>query len=408
MSTTGTSLDRLDWPHQTPIMWLAWSLLAAAPAFAAGGDAPLVAQEPGPSDPQAVPTLDLPASTEQGDHPGSESGAGRASSPPSQTEQAGNGLWLSGEEVFSALVTVASSEVDARAQARETQFFQTLGLVAGAIVAVFGVVGYRSIRDLRRRAVNEVAAEVISSRDVETMIESAVEKRLTTEVETKLRVLNQEIAFLRLMNIADGIDRADSFGVQERNAVLNALKELRDNADLTGRSDFLVVLEKVCDRFNDTWLTDKLDEIYALYEDDILEHRGTLLTFLWHYSWRLIGEVSPSNLARERFDRIVRTVNGIQEREQTLPYLLTLEHAHQESGWEVRVAAMMEDVQHLEEEDKVFLAERIRAEANLGSDTGPVSGVEARIQGAFRAMLDACDEELLRRGVQVREDQQPK
>lgn len=305
-------------------------------------------------------------------------------------------IQLEGAELYKSIVDQVFARVDTEAKKRESDRWSSIFIIVPILVAVVGFFGVRSIADIKKNIAKDVLDQIRVGEDTKFIIEEAVKKNITSDIEERLGSVSDELSFIRLSHIAESISDGSrtGFTMAERDSIVSALGQLQNNRTITIRPDFALTLEKIIDSFAGADLDSQIDQIMKSLKSVALASTGICMTLIQHYGMRLLGDVSLSEATRNNFADVASACKSHNFYELVLPYIVVSEYAEKREGWSERVDGYFRDIETLNEEDKKRFFDLLDKNTNPYSVAKKPTGQVLRLCEKFNSFVVANKERL--------------
>lgn len=140
------------------------------------------------------------------------------------------------------------------------------------------------------------------------LIEKAVDGRL----EARTGNISDSLEFIRFNSIALKLDLGTSFSKEDRNAVMTYLRRTATNDRVRHTSEFNAALVQVMRSFAQAGLSSSIDEVFQLYERDLLTSDTLVEILLHHYGEEVVARQSTpkEDFAMRVFERLESLAAG--------------------------------------------------------------------------------------------------
>jgi hypothetical protein len=277
-----------------------------------------------------------------------------AAEPASKTAPDQPGVQLSGADLYRAMTTEAIDEVDRRAREREWDRLKVFGLVGAVLIALVAFFIARRSAELRRAVLRDLREEVPNDPSLRRVIDGAVQAAVIGDLDKKLVQIKKEFAYFRLSNLASSLadPNRKGFTPGERDAIVLSLGTLKEASQIVGPTEVSASLEKIVDTFCAADLPEDVDRLDEALGDIAEQARGICHTMVQHYGMRVIGTPQADEQTKRRFSKYAQACKRHNRQCVALPFALVAEYAHQEPGWETRVADALFNAQYFADQEK--------------------------------------------------------
>lgn len=225
-----------------------------------------------------------------------------------------------------------------------------------------------------------------------TLSSYLIEKAVDTQIRNRAGEISDEIHFLRFARLSERMERESSFSDADRDAAMTYLRSAAEKPLIRQNPEFVINLFQVMHSFVSAGLSPYVDELFQLYEREILGSAPLTESLLHHYGQQLIGRsVDPrfGDSVLEAFEQLEAIAPSRRQPELALYYRSLFEWKHAEGDKE-RVAAFVARVGDQLEVDRArYVAEllqRSRAENWVnGEPTAEAREIERVVRSFLRA-----------------------
>ena len=154
----------------------------------------------------------------------------------------------------------------------------------GVTLTVISVAGISTLLALVRYTIDDQVDKRFHSAEINATIAASASKA----VDARIVSLQRELDFQALNVLAFSLNSETSFSRTERDAVMNLLRRLK-GAEISDRSEFQSVLQKVVSSFDSAALENEIDEIDRLFGDKMLVSEEVVGILTDHYGRRIAG-----------------------------------------------------------------------------------------------------------------------
>lgn len=195
---------------------------------------------------------------------------------------------------------------------------------------------------------------VIGLGTIGTLVNFLVDTSVRNQIEERTGNISDAIEFARLQTIALKLELKSSFSDQEANAIMKFLRKLKSNDGRTS-DDFLSILSQVTISFDGAGQTAQIDEIFSLFETEILSTPILVEVLLHHYGGEIVGRVHTpvDDLAYESFEKLERMASSGRVPEVALFYRTLFEAESSPDSTRPAVTNLMRSALDLSEDDRV-------------------------------------------------------
>lgn len=187
------------------------------------------------------------------------------------------------------------------------------------------------------------------------LIEKAVESRL----EAKTGNISESMEFMRFYTITLKLDLGTSYSSEEKDAVMTYLRSAAKLDRIRHSKEFLAGLTRVSKAFAASNQSSALDEVFAIYEREVLASPTLVESFLHHYGQDIVARaVAPKNdQSFSTFEKLERAA-GSNSEELALYYRTLYTYRKLDKKPHAELDALLSRAMDLKEEDlRRYLAE---------------------------------------------------
>ena len=300
---------------------------------------------------------------------------------------------LKGEHLLKTIVSEAVAEVDARIEARESKRWTYIGAGVTALIAIIGFFG---IRDVRRRVSMDVRDELRTGTMLRGLIEESVKENVTEDIEAQLKKIGDEFYFYQFSNLASSLKYGGRSGFtnKERDAAMQAIRQLSVREDIIKRDEFAVALETIIDKFAAADLNYQLDEIDDLIPNVISDVSGIIQTYMMHYGMRVLGDIDVTDDLIRRFKRFTENCKRQRIYELAIPYLMVYEYSNESENTQDILDAYIQDAANLKDEEKDTIKSLFEKNIDPSAVANRPTGQVLRFCKKYKAFYDSYKERL--------------
>lgn len=217
------------------------------------------------------------------------------------------------------------------------------------------------------------------------LIEKAVDRSLMARVGDIDNALN----FSRFAAVSLKLRVGDSFSRQDVDAAMNYLRQTETNKKFRHRPEYQSAVFETVRAFSSAGQSAPLDELFALYEQELLANPIIVETLLHHYGQQVAGAVvlDASNPRQKTFEKLERVADGHNLAELAMAYRLLLESRDTTDETRTRVAAIITASRSLRPNDQSRMWREIihrSRSANWAKRTNPrIQTIETAVRAFF-------------------------
>ena len=301
---------------------------------------------------------------------------------------------LSGADLYNTLTNDVMQKVNSQTTSAMYEQLKLMYTILAGVFLLAGFLGVRSLSDLRKKVAIDVAEELSRHDTLERLLDACVREHLKTDIESKMNKVSKELSFYRLSNLAAQIESGSGFKPAQRDAAVEALKELENECDLISRKDFAEVLEKIVDSFTAADLDYELGRIAEGYESICCGTKGIATTLMTHYGMKVLGDVEVEPTTILQFRKYCSACRRHDLYELALPYLLVFEYQENKDGWKDRVQSLLLDATCLDKSEKETMFKVLRRNADPKQVAKVPTGQVIRFSHKFDAFINEYKEQL--------------
>ena len=224
-----------------------------------------------------------------------------------------------------------------------------------------------------------------------TLAKYIIEKAVESGLERRTDRISQGLAFSRFYTIALKLDLADSFSQPDVDAVMNYLRKVEKNSDVRHSPEFLAALLQVAISFTRAGQSASMDELFQIYEREILSTRHLVQPLLHHYGQEIIArEFDPiDDFGYRAFEKLERVAPSSQIPELSLAYRTIFESRKQTPEAKSLVEKLVQRSVYLDDTDRTrYLGQiilRSRTENWVRSPTPESIEIQKTVRRLFAA-----------------------
>jgi hypothetical protein len=228
-----------------------------------------------------------------------------------------------------------------------------------------------------------------------TVAAYVIEKVVDTRLERRTNNITQTVALSRFYMMAVKLDIGQSFSQDDVDAIMNYLRKVEKNSELRHSPEFLTPLLQVAKSFVSAGQTASIDELFHLYEREILAAPQLVQALLYHYGQEIVGrEIIPKrDLGCMTFEKLERVATSSRVPGLALAYRTLYESGMRGSKDQEIVAKLIQCSTRLDKRDRArYLLEMLRRskEANwVCSPTPESTRIESVVRSLFATHSDA-------------------
>ena len=180
------------------------------------------------------------------------------------------------------------------------------------------------------------------------LIEKAVESRL----EAKAGNISESMEFMRFYTITLKLDLGTSYSSEEKDAVMTYLRSAAKLDRIRHSKEFLAGLTRVAEAFAASSQASALDEIFAMYEREVLASPTLVESFLHHYGQDIVARAAApkSDQSFSTFEKLERAAVSNSE-ELALYYRTLYTYRKYDKKPHVELDALLSRAMDLKKED---------------------------------------------------------
>jgi hypothetical protein len=215
------------------------------------------------------------------------------------------------------------------------------------------------------------------------LIEKAVDERIERSTEN----ISQTLDFMKFYTASVKVELGSSYTKKEADLIMNYLRRSRDNSDIRYSEEFLAALYQVANSFVSAGQSATIDEIFTMYEREVLASPELVSAFTHHYGQELVASsnMHDDHAGYKAFRMLERVGPGHNIPEISLAYRTLYESTKPNA--DDTVGALIERATELTERDQtIYLNEimkRSRSENWMRSVTPEGRAVERVIRTFF-------------------------
>lgn len=158
-----------------------------------------------------------------------------------------------------------------------------------------------------------------------------IDKVVDAKLESRIGPISESFEFIKLSNMASQLESAKSFSKDDKDAIMEYLRKTAKNDRIRNQKDFHSALLKVVEAFVSAEQSAPIDEIFNLYEREILLSTGLVQALLHHYGQDITARnaVPKQDTSLANFEKLERVGNS-KSAELCLYYRMF--HTHVYSG----------------------------------------------------------------------------
>jgi hypothetical protein len=311
------------------------------------------------------------------------------------------------------VIQSVSDNVSARVQVamfeRQDLYWTIGGGIGIAVTLLFGFFGARELSDIRQAVVDstllkareEIQKEIGSEEFKESVAEKAAQ-RIKLDVDRKMERLVNDLAMFRFARLIDQIDRSTGFSNEKRDEILSSVIKLTNDKELTRSSEFKDALPSLLRSFCAADLSPQVDLIYEGLSELVHENVHALEVLIQHYGRGVLGGFTRSTVTdqtHQLFKKVAEALKGAQFNEVVVPYMMVYEFDRKADGWEARIAEMIEDASHFDNEEKRVSQRYFWRNCEATRIARIPTGQSQRVAKKFKSFMDAYQHQLASAGI---------
>lgn len=185
-----------------------------------------------------------------------------------------------------------------------------------------------------------------------TMANYLIEKAVDSRMEEKTGSLTESINFMRFYTLTLKLDLGTSYSNEDKEAIISYLRSAAKIDQIRYSKEFKAGLIQVAETFASSGQSAELDEIFSLYEKELLTTPTLVESFLHHYGQDIVGRsVIPTNdssLATfEKLERAAANNSG----ELALYYRILFTYKSSQGKKSVTIEDLIRRIPHFNKQD---------------------------------------------------------
>jgi len=226
------------------------------------------------------------------------------------------------------LATLAAEIADSKAQKREGKW-RSIAAAGFTLIAFFGFLNLNSIEADLDQKIEE--AETRVNTNVTNLIQTEVREFITNNRETligreleRLQLdLDQRLALLQLVIVANDLREGDGFTHETRSAAVELLEIVSNNKSIVETAQFTKPLQDIVDAFLAADQQTFIDDIDNKLRDVVSKQPGIVQSMVNHYGFRVLGSVARDELVVEKLTYYSELIShAYNSPELAAPFLL--------------------------------------------------------------------------------------
>lgn len=224
-----------------------------------------------------------------------------------------------------------------------------------------------------------------------------IEKAVETRIERRTNEITESLAFSRFYTIALKLDVEEEFSQPDVDAVMNYLRKVERNSDIRHSPEFRASFLQVAQSFVSAGQSACIDELFDIYEREILTAPHLVQALLRHYGREIVGrEIAPKvDASYAAFEKLERVASSSQLAALALAYRTLYESATQNGNDKGVAAKMIRRSSSLDEAGrKRYLFElllRSRENNWVRTSTPEATKIEATVRSLFCTHADTFE-----------------
>lgn len=226
------------------------------------------------------------------------------------------------------------------------------------------------------------------------LIEKAVDGRL----EARTGNISDSLEFIRFNSVVLKLDLGTSFTTEDRKAIMSYLRRVATNERVRHTEEFNAALVQVMKSFTQAGLASSIDEIFQLYERELLATDTLVEILLHHYGQEVTSRhtVPADDFAMRVFDRLEALAAGAKVPELALAYRSLYLHRQNSGAVNEAVTSAITRAAMLSEVDlaRYYQEILVRTRAKNWQSSPDSSGIA--LQGLTRSFISTYASEIER------------
>jgi len=148
-----------------------------------------------------------------------------------------------------------------------------------------------------------------------TMANYLIEKAVDSRMEAKAGNLSESLDFMRFYTLTLKLDLGTSYSNEDRDAILTYLRTASKIDRVRHSKEFMAGLIQVAESFASSGQSSALDEIFSLYEREVLTSPTLVEAFLHHYGQDIVerNSIPANDSSMVTFEKLERAAGNNSE-----------------------------------------------------------------------------------------------
>lgn len=242
-------------------------------------------------------------------------------------------------------------------------WLQVGSAVLAAVGALLALLGWRGLSDLRQKIKTDLLEFVRTDSVFQNEINARLSGLADGAAAQTLERGRREISLARLEFLSRKIAEADGYNDAERDALIELVQSVKDDAELVQTPTFLGAVYSVLRSFYGADLDMQIDDLEAELGDFFIRRAPLSGQLVDHYGERMIETNLPDERTSSTFDKYVLACRQLKHFHFALPHVLAVTYDRKSAGWEKTIEQLFKELRYMNDDQKARVKNHIEHRA---------------------------------------------